>query len=330
MNSSRRVVMLITVAMIPALCAAATYSQAVKELDSAASGRIEQARASIVTVKLLDQRNETISEATGFLIRKDLIATDLELDRNSHVQIITATTAGTIKVIYPGHYFLPYVLIATQAEILPLSLGDSERVAQNDAVYMLSDSGKIVSGRVTGTTMIKNTRAFSIDLPVSSNNKGAPVFNRDGEVIGIATKSPDGQGAGLAWPSELLAGLKHLGEPGVGAGRGDGPQFGVSSAPVSTDTPSVSVVDTKPVPLNRLTPRYTEAARANGVQGSVLVRVLVGEDGIVKSVRVVRGLPDGLTEEALIVARQTKFKPAMKDGKPVPFWVGLEISFNIR
>jgi hypothetical protein len=39
---------------------------------------------------------------------------------------------------------------------------------------------------------------------------------------------------------------------------------------------------------------------------------------------------DGLTEEAITAARQTKFKPAMKDGKPVPFWAGLEISFNIR
>jgi protein TonB len=58
--------------------------------------------------------------------------------------------------------------------------------------------------------------------------------------------------------------------------------------------------------------------------------VLVGEDGTVKSIRVVRGLPDGLTEQAVAVARETKFKPAMKDGKPVPLWVGLEISFVIR
>lgn len=327
MNWFRRVVMLITVAMIPALGAAATYSQ---ELDAAARARIEQARASLVIVKLLDQQNETIAEATGFFIRKDLIATDLELDRNSHVQVTTATTGATIKVGYPGHYFLPYVLVQTQAEILPLSLGDSERVAQNDAVYMLSDSGKIVTGRVTGTTLIKNTQAFSIDLPINSNNRGAPVFNRYGEVIGIATKSPDGQGAGLAWRSEMLASLKHLGEPGVGAGRGDGPQFGVSTAPVSTGSPPVTSVDTKPVPLNRPKPRYTEAARANAVEGSVRVRVLVGEDGLVKSVRVVSGLPFGLTEEAMNAARETKFKPAMKDGKPVPFWIGLEISFNIR
>ena len=327
---SRRLVRLIELTIIVALYASATSSQDLKELDSTAAERIERARASIVTVKLLDQRNETISQATGFLVRKDLIATDLEIDRNSPLRVTVAAKTGSIRVISSGNYFLPYVLVETQAEILPLSLGDSERVAMNDPIYMLSDSGKIASGRITGITTIKNTRAFSMSLPIDANNNGAPVFDRYGEVIGIATKNPDAQSAGLAWPSDLLATLKHLGEPGVGAGRGDGPQFGVRPPPSNTDNPSATGVDTKPVPLSRPTPRYTAAARANGTQGSVVVRVLVGEDGIVKSVRVVRGLPDGLTEEAMSVARQTKFKPAMKDGKPVPFWVGLEISFTIR
>jgi TonB family protein len=330
MKWSRRFVRLVQLASILTLYASAAFSQDLKELDATAKGRIELARASIATVKMLDERNETISQAEGFLIRKDLIATDLEIDRNSRLQVTFATEAGAIRVISSGNYFLPYVLVETQAEISPLSLGDSERVAVNDPVYMLSESGTIVGGRVTGSTTIKNIRAFSMSLPINANNKGAPVFDRHGEVIGIATKSPDAQSASLAWPSQLLATLKHLGEPGVGAGRGDGPQFGVGAAPGNTDNSTVTRVDTKPVPLSRPTPRYTEAARANGVQGSVLVRVLVGEDGNVKSVRVVRGLPDGLTEEAITAARQTKFKPAMKDGKPVPFWVGLEINFNIR
>jgi protein TonB len=60
------------------------------------------------------------------------------------------------------------------------------------------------------------------------------------------------------------------------------------------------------------------------------LRVLVTEDGNVNAIRVVRGLPDGLTDQAIAVARLTKFKPAMKDGKPVPYWVALEINFNIR
>jgi hypothetical protein len=47
-------------------------------------------------------------------------------------------------------------------------------------------------------------------------------------------------------------------------------------------------------------------------------------------VSVVRGLPDGLTEQAIAAAREAKFKPAMKDGKPVPYWVVLEMGFNLR
>jgi len=56
----------------------------------------------------------------------------------------------------------------------------------------------------------------------------------------------------------------------------------------------------------------------------------VGADGDVKQVRVVRGLPDGLTEQAIEAARQAKFKPAVKDGKPVPYWVLIQMGFNLR
>lgn len=331
MKQSTRGLRIINVAMLLALCAAATFGQDPSELDSTARERMEQARAAIVMVKTVDQSNETISQAPGFFIRKDLIATDIEnVDRNSRLQVTAATKVGTVKVLSSGNYFLPYVLLETPAEVSPLRLGDSERVALNDSVYMLNDSGEIAAGRITGTTTIKNTPAFLISLPINSTNKGAPVFNRYGEVIGIAAKSPDGQSAGLAWPSQLLATLKHLGEPGVGAGAGDGPRFSSGSAATNTNTSAASRVDTKPVRLSAPNPQYTEAARANGIQGSVVLRVLVGDDGNVSAIRVVSGLPDGLTEQAIAVARLSKFKPAMKDGKPVPYWVVLEINFTIR
>jgi hypothetical protein len=282
---------LIKVAMIPVLYAAATYGQEVKDLDSAARGRIEQARASVVTVKVLDQQNASDLASGWFSCSKrshrDGPGNRQEFASSSY----RCDKAGTIRVLSAGNYFLPYVLVETQTEISPLSLADSERVAVNDAVYMLGESGKIVSGRITGTTTIKNTQAYLIDLPINSNNKGAPVFDRHGEVIGIATKSPDGQNTGLAWPSQVLATLTHLGEPGRGAGSGDGPRFGVGTAPGSTQVSTAARVDTKPVRLNSPEPRYTEAARAKGIQGLVIMSVLVGEDGSVKSVRVVRGLP---------------------------------------
>jgi TonB family protein len=331
MEQSTHGVRLINAAIVFALCAAATFgNQDPSELDSAARERIEQARASIVLVKMVDQANETISQTRGFFIRKDLVATDIEVDRNSRLEVIAATKVGTVKVLSSGNYFLPYVVVQTQAEVLPLTLGDSERVVLNDAVYMFSEAGPIVSGRVIGSTTIRNTRAFLISIPIDSNNKGLPIFNRYSEVIGLAATSPDGQSAGLMWPSHLLATLKHLGEPGVGVGAGDGPRMDVGAGASNADGSAATRVDTKPIRLSAPNPRYTEAARANGIQGSVVLRVLVGEDGNVNAIRVVRGLPDGVTEQAIAAARLSKFKPAMKDGKPVPYWVVLEINFNIR
>src|ERR1044071_8219510 len=182
---------LISPAMILALCATATFSQDSNELNSTARQRIEQARASIVVIKALDESNKTISQALGFFIRKDLVVTDNEVaDRNSGHHVTAETKAGMIKVLYPGHYFLPYVLVQTQPDITPLTLADSERLAVNDSVYMLSDSGEITTGKITGTTTIKNTQAFLISLPINSDNKGSPIFNRYGEVVGIAAKSP--------------------------------------------------------------------------------------------------------------------------------------------
>jgi len=211
-----------------------------------------------------------------------------------------------------------------------LRLGDSEGVTVNETVYMVGDEGAISAGKVTGTTTVKGARAFLISLPINSANKGTPIFNRNGEVLGIATESSDGSSAGVAFSSFLLAKLKQLGEPGVGVGRGEGPQLQVGPPPKDTDTSAASAVDEKPVRLRAPTPQYTEAARANKTQGSVTLRVLVGADGDVKQVKVVRGLPDGLTEQAIEAARQATFKPAVKDGKSVPYWVLLQMEFNIR
>ena len=58
--------------------------------------------------------------------------------------------------------------------------------------------------------------------------------------------------------------------------------------------------------------------------------MLFGSDGVVKQVRILKGLPDGLNEEALRTAYQITFTPAMKDGQPVAYWQTLEMNFNLR
>lgn len=88
-------------------------------------------------------------------------------------------------------------------------------------------------------------------------------------------------------------------------------------------------VTTKARVLRKPEPQYTEAARKNGVVGTIVLRALFASDGTVKHFLVVSGLPDGLTERAIRAARLIKFTPATIDGRPVSMFVQLEYNFNL-
>jgi len=77
-------------------------------------------------------------------------------------------------------------------------------------------------------------------------------------------------------------------------------------------------------------PRYTEEAIKNNVSGKVRLRVLVGIDGNVKRVKVISGLPYGLTERAILVTSTLRFTPAKLDGRPVECWATIEFTFELQ
>jgi TonB family protein len=81
--------------------------------------------------------------------------------------------------------------------------------------------------------------------------------------------------------------------------------------------------------LSKPEPQYSEAARRAGVTGTIVLRAIFSSDGDVKSVRVSQALPFGLTTAAIQAARQIKFTPAMKDGRPVSMYIQLEYNFNL-
>jgi TonB family protein len=76
-------------------------------------------------------------------------------------------------------------------------------------------------------------------------------------------------------------------------------------------------------------PRYTEAARNNQVTGTVVLKAVFNSAGNVSNIRIVSGLPDGLTEKAVDCAKKIKFIPAVKDGHYVSMWMQLEYNFNL-
>ncbi|MER3430211.1 MAG: hypothetical protein C4324_04050, partial [Blastocatellia bacterium] len=56
--------------------------------------------------------------------------------------------------------------------------------------------------------------------------------------------------------------------------------------------------------------------RTNNIQGSVTLRVTFLANGTIGPISVIKGLPYGLTEQAIAAAREIKFEPEMVNGVP--------------
>jgi protein TonB len=77
--------------------------------------------------------------------------------------------------------------------------------------------------------------------------------------------------------------------------------------------------DVEPVVLDQFKPPYPEEAKANDVEGTVVLKVTIDETGKVTDVKVQKGLGFGLDEASMLGIRKTKFQPAKKNGEPVGY-----------
>jgi TonB family protein len=175
-------------------------------------------------------------------------------------------------------------------------------------------------------------------LPVMETLRGDPLLNDKRDLLaptglpnGVPGPPSDGPGANGGVGTGDKGGLGPGEGPGLGPGRNGGKGGDDYTGPASRRQPDApSKVDAPPRALNAPRPNYTEEARSNKVQGVVRARILVGSDGTVQQVRISKGLPYGLNEEAIRAAMQMRFRPAMKDGVAVAYWMALDVEFNLR
>jgi TonB family protein len=85
----------------------------------------------------------------------------------------------------------------------------------------------------------------------------------------------------------------------------------------------------RPTILYREKAKYTEVARINKSQGTVVLSVVFNVEGKVTDIRVIRCLPDGLLQNAIKAAQNIRFNPAIKNGTPVSVRGQLEFTFNL-
>jgi TonB family protein len=87
--------------------------------------------------------------------------------------------------------------------------------------------------------------------------------------------------------------------------------------------------DPGPVLVAMRRPVYPREAIAAGVEGTVVVKVLVGEDGQVLNIVVVGdGIP-ALNGAAVAAASEAHFLPAVAEGHPIAAWLQIPLRFSI-
>jgi len=175
--------------------------------------------------------------------------------------------------------------------------------------------------------------------PQTEGNQTFPKqYDRWGDPNGRFTSFSNGTGSGGGQGSGVGTGQGS--GRGTGAGSGDGSGYGgglgngngngTGNGDEGNGPPPKPVGVTAGIKiLSKPRPGYTDSARQANIQGTVILRVTFMANGSVGGISAVKGLPSGLTEQAIAAARRISFQPATLNGVPQNVTKQIEYTFSI-
>ncbi|MFH0888317.1 MAG: trypsin-like peptidase domain-containing protein [Planctomycetota bacterium] len=174
----------------------------------------ERVNQAVVVVTTYDAKNKPIALGSGFFVRPDgALVTNLHVVSKAvsiKVKISKDKQLDVEGLLYCDDQN-DLVILKVNGNGLPtVPLGDSDSLKPGEKVYAIgSPSGlenTISDGIVSGIrTVGKNKKVIQITAPISSGNSGGPVFNEQGEVIGVSTFIILGSGnLNFAMPINLI------------------------------------------------------------------------------------------------------------------------------
>jgi TonB family protein len=234
---------------------------------------------------------------------------------------------GELSKVVPGREYL--IILGNKPGLTRFFLAEKQ-------LYVLT----VLNAEATSAAAQRFISSFRLKIP---GMQEAASLQEDTSYVSPATVPLPGIGAGVlvgpGTPQAALAQPRVVPPAAVGTGGGFGPGLGSTSrddrkassgAPADSNSVfSGREVTTKARVVAKPEPSYTESARKYAVQGTVVLRCVFSSSGEVKNLKVVKRLPHGLTERALVAAREIKFTPAVKDGREVSMYIQLEYNFNL-
>jgi len=86
-------------------------------------------------------------------------------------------------------------------------------------------------------------------------------------------------------------------------------------------------LDSQPTVIGDVRIPYPEDARSRGIEGTVVLSVLVDESGTVRAVKVISGPGAGLDQAAAKAVERIRFRPALRKGQPVAAQITYRYTF---
>jgi protein TonB len=185
---------------------------------------------------------------------------------------------------------------------------------------------KITPGAVTRIfegTLIELPKPKPVDpKPVEKVEHKAvttPLPTNPDPVVDLPTDQPEIAGTTVIGPVNF--------DPPAPAGPASG------GGGIVLDPPPAPVMvgaEVDPRYADALQPPYPPSAIRAGIEGSVRVRALIGVDGRVKAIEILKSPSDALSEATRRQAlSRWRFKPATRDGIPVEGWKTMTMRFQI-
>lgn len=346
--------------------AAPAFADKKKPKPLTASEVFKRSAPAIVAVDCQGENGTRIGTASGFIVSDNgKIVTNLHVIQSCS-SLVVRLTGGDVydsTNVIEVDTRRDLALIRIKAAALPvLPLGDSNVLEVGQVVYSIGNpsglQNTLQQGLISGFRDMPGYKLVQVSASINPGNSGGPILDEQARVIAVAAKMIAGaENLGFAIPINYARGyldsttevpfatfaatmkqarantpvVASAAPPpapggvmggilgGVPAGAGAG--IGRASPPSSG--PAVPKV------VKQVQPEYSEAARKAHLEGTVVITLVVDENGKPRDLRVIRSLGLGLDEKALAAVGKWQFLPGTKDGKPVAAQATIQVSFRL-
>jgi len=212
-----------------------------------------------------------------------------------------ANTAGSVQTTGAGKVLgLPPGYVATFPGEIRFLVGarDGVLLAQQTAANLHATVGTVVSVERPGLPRVRFTVQGVVDLPAADS-----LFQAVGVPPGSAPQAPPSTslGSGTAPPARFKV-----------CGREEASDC--AKAPPSHQESGSGIF---------------QGGKKRKTEGTVVLMVIVGADGLPRDIRVTRSLGHGLDEEAIKAVKKWKFKPGTVQGRAVPVQINVVANFRL-